>query len=125
VGQPSQVAPAPAAAAATAPAAKPVEASGTPAGPVEPALSIGEVETKPTTAAPPRAPAIRAPAPPVRPAIRAKAPAPAPVPPVVEVKPPAAEIKPPAAEAKPPAKESCNPPYYFEGTKKIFKPNCL
>ena len=31
----------------------------------------------------------------------------------------------PPAEPPPPAKESCNPPYYFEGTKKIFKPACL
>jgi serine/threonine-protein kinase len=29
----------------------------------------------------------------------------------------------PAAAEKP--KDDCNPPYYFEGQKKVFKPNCL
>jgi serine/threonine protein kinase len=36
---------------------------------------------------------------------------------------------PPATNATPPppanAPPNCNPPYYFEGTKKIFKPGCL
>jgi serine/threonine-protein kinase len=33
---------------------------------------------------------------------------------------------PPGAKAAPaPAKDDCNPPYYFEGRKKIFKPACL
>jgi serine/threonine-protein kinase len=33
---------------------------------------------------------------------------------------------PPVAKAAPaPAKDDCNPPYYFEGRKKIFKPACL
>ncbi|MBV8762974.1 MAG: serine/threonine protein kinase [Deltaproteobacteria bacterium] len=31
----------------------------------------------------------------------------------------------PVAAAPAPAKEDCNPPYYFEGRKKIFKPACL
>jgi serine/threonine-protein kinase len=39
---------------------------------------------------------------------------PPPAPPVVE---PAPE---PAAKAA-----NCNPPYYFEGSKKIFKPACI
>ncbi|MCE9574658.1 MAG: serine/threonine protein kinase [Deltaproteobacteria bacterium] len=29
------------------------------------------------------------------------------------------------AAPPPPAAPDCNPPYYFEGTKKIFKPSCL
>jgi serine/threonine-protein kinase len=32
---------------------------------------------------------------------------------------------PPRAEPKPAATTSCNPPYYFDGDKKIFKPSCL
>jgi serine/threonine protein kinase len=31
----------------------------------------------------------------------------------------------PVAAAPAPAKDDCNPPYYFEGRKKIFKPACL
>ena len=42
--------------------------------------------------------------------------------PVAPTKPASPEIKPAAAE-KP--KDDCNPPYYFEGSKKVFKPNCL
>ncbi|HSN29456.1 MAG TPA: hypothetical protein VLT45_24365, partial [Kofleriaceae bacterium] len=51
--------------------------------------------------------------PPVHAAIKAPEPAPAPAP----VAAPA-----PAAE---PAKDDCNPPYYYEGDKKIFKPSCI
>jgi hypothetical protein len=32
------------------------------------------------------------------------------------------EAKPAAAETP---KNDCSPPYYFEGRKKVFKPNCL
>jgi serine/threonine protein kinase len=46
-------------------------------------------------------------------------PPPPPPPPPKQVVP---EAKPAVIE-KP--KEDCNPPYYFEGTKKVFKPNCL
>jgi serine/threonine-protein kinase len=36
------------------------------------------------------------------------------------------EPDPPAAKAAPEkAKDDCNPPYYFQGSKKIFKPACL
>ena len=31
----------------------------------------------------------------------------------------------PVAAAPAPAKDDCNPPYYFEGRKKIFKPACI
>jgi len=44
-------------------------------------------------------------------------------PPPPPVKPVIPEAKPAAAE--PPPKNECNPPYYFEGQKKVFKPNCL
>ncbi len=46
-----------------------------------------------------------------------------------EEPPPANPIKQAIPEAKPAAaerpKDDCNPPYYFEGQKKVFKPNCL
>jgi len=45
---------------------------------------------------------------------KAKEPAPAPAP---------VPVKAVAPEAQP--ADDCNPPYYFEGQKKIFKPNCL
>jgi serine/threonine-protein kinase len=80
--------------------------------------------------APARAPAIttrnRVMHPAVAPAARRPATGPAPV----EAKPvepaPAAPAPAPAPtpEAKPAATD-CNPPYYFEGTKKVFKPQCL
>jgi serine/threonine-protein kinase len=41
---------------------------------------------------------------------------------------PAAPDPPPAAAAAPladDARASCNPPYYYEGQKKVFKPHCL
>jgi serine/threonine-protein kinase len=127
-------APAPAPAAATAAtgaaAAKPEEASQPP--PSE--VSIGEVETSSTPAPPPSRPStarqtisrpvVRAPSRSSAPAVVAKPPPPEPAgsaPPPPEVKQP--EVKQP--EVKQPAKESCNPPYYFEGSKKIFKPACL
>jgi serine/threonine-protein kinase len=31
----------------------------------------------------------------------------------------------PAPAEQPKASTDCNPPYYFDGTKKIFKPQCL
>ncbi len=103
------------------------------------AISIGKVESHPTT--PPGAPAAvvaRAPArqtstPPPRPAVRRAAstsptrttaaarsptsirapdPKPAPALPVIERETPAAA-------------PNCTPPYYYEGSKKIFKPACL
>jgi hypothetical protein len=52
--------------------------------------------------------------PPVRAVVKAPEPAPAPSP----------AVAPPPAAAEP-AKDDCNPPYYFEGQKKIFKPSCL
>jgi serine/threonine protein kinase len=46
-----------------------------------------------------------------------------------EEAPPANPIKQAIPEAKPAAadkpKDDCNPPYYFEGQKKVFKPQCL
>ncbi len=53
-------------------------------------------------------------------------PVPAPAP-----KPVAAPAAPPAAPAPPPEKPAatskidCNPPFFFDGTKKVFKPGCL
>ncbi|MGE5185199.1 MAG: serine/threonine-protein kinase [Acidobacteriota bacterium] len=56
---------------------------------------------------------------PVTTAAPAPAPAPAPPPAAAPPAPPPA----PAAEQKPAI--DCNPPYYFQGDKKIFKPQCL
>jgi serine/threonine-protein kinase len=42
--------------------------------------------------------------------------------------PPAAPVRAPAANAVPagtPPKADCDPPFYFEGTKKVFKPSCI
>ena len=135
--------PAPAAAAAPAPPppapvkSELAEAAGETAATVdrtEPALSIGEAETSPTRAAA-RPPVARPPG--QRSAVRpapassarsswsksaasstatssTSAAAPAPTP-----------ADPPPVETRPAARESCTPPYYFEGTKKIFKPACL
>jgi len=52
----------------------------------------------------------------------AAAPAPAPAPAAAPAPAPAAAA--PAAAPEPP-KDDCDPPYYFEGQKKIFKPNCI
>ncbi len=104
--------------------------------PAEPSISIGEVETTPTAAGEaraPRPPAARPAGAAARPA--ARPPAAPPVRPGAIATPakagsattPAAKTTPDPApsETRPAAKESCNPPYYFEGTKKIFKPACL
>jgi serine/threonine-protein kinase len=75
------------------------------------------------------APPVRAPANPMRNRVvmrpkqiqRESAPqkaAPPPQPPKAAV----AAAPPPAAE---PAKPDCNPPYYYDGSKKVFKPACL
>ena len=116
-------APAPAPVAETPPAADtPSPTADTPSPPAEtaPVTAAAEppAEKKETRQAPP---VRRAPA---RPASRAQIakkkeePAP-PTNPIKEVIP---EAKPAAAE-KP--KDECNPPYYFQGQKKVFKPNCL
>jgi serine/threonine-protein kinase len=104
-----------------------------------PAPAVGEVETRPTATdttdtAEPTEPAHKPPIvgphsdqprtvtrragarPPASPAAKAA---------IVPPQPPKTAPAPAAAETPPPAKDSCNPPYYFEGTKKIFKPACL
>ena len=67
------------------------------------------------------------PTPPPSPIVRRLPPRPPPVPvkAVVTTKAPVKTVTPtPAPEQAPPAND-CNPPYYFEGSKKIFKPNCI
>jgi hypothetical protein len=59
--------------------------------------------------------------PPPRPAPVQKAKAAALPPPVAT--PPAAPPVAPPAETKP--KDDCSPPYYWDGSKKVFKTNCL
>ncbi|MBX3192364.1 MAG: serine/threonine protein kinase [Labilithrix sp.] len=76
-------------------------------------------------------PAASAPEPPSAPQVTRPLPPPAPV--VRWVAPPPRAHTPPAttssssasASASAPSKSDCNPPFYFEGTKKIFKPSCL
>jgi serine/threonine-protein kinase len=133
--KPAPVAPAPAASPADLPAAAPVPApaarpvgppaaaradrAGAPAAAPAPAISIGEVETSPTAAqAAPKRSSSRSAASSRRTERGASQPRAA-------ARPKTTALEPPPAEPRPPAKDSCNPPYYFEGTKKIFKPACL
>jgi serine/threonine-protein kinase len=81
-------------------------------------------EPIPAASAPPPPSASSAP-----PASSSSTPAPAPsvvaLPPVVEPhKPPVVTLKPPKPPPKPGA-GGCDPPYYYEGGIKKFKPNCL
>jgi hypothetical protein len=109
--------------ASPAPAAKPSEGAAA-TDRAATAISIGEAETSPTRAAS-RPSAVRPPAqrsaaraaPPVRSSSSAKAAAAGALDPGAQ--------NPPPAETRPGLKDSCTPPYYFDGTKKIFKPACL
>ena len=114
---PTAAAPADTETASAVPIVSPSNASGS---------ALGEA-----TAAKLAAPSVRAPANPARNRVvirpkqiqREAAPAPkAAPPPSPPQKTAAAPTPPPAAE---PAKPDCNPPYYFDGSKKIFKPACL
>jgi hypothetical protein len=108
--------PAQAAAGEEAPLPPPVPlATEVPAEP-PPATPRAVTVTRSRTVVHPVVPAARRPQP---------APAPAPVPvPVVSAPPaPVPVVAPPAAEPKPAT--DCSPPYYFEGQKKVFKPQCL
>jgi eukaryotic-like serine/threonine-protein kinase len=73
------------------------------------------------------APSTKAASPPARAVMHVTPPvprpaAPPPAKPVVTVAPAPSPTPSPAA---PSAKPDCNPPFYFEGTKKVFKPGCL
>jgi hypothetical protein len=137
---------APAAAAAAAPTPTPVETpAATPPPATQPTAAAQattdkqvpsidvEVQTStrttssPSSSKAPSRPAQRAPSrqssppPPPRKAVTARsgsdgsdAPAAAPLPPA-----------PPAAKESKSGKDDCTPPYYFEGSKKVFKPQCL
>ncbi|HEY5946585.1 MAG TPA: protein kinase [Kofleriaceae bacterium] len=121
-----------------------------PAPPVEEPKPVPVAEPEPTEPAPvaatpePTTPAASEPAAEQdkpKPAVTREAPAvrrvsrPVPRPAVVKTEkkkeepPPPPPIKQAIPEAKPAAadkpKDDCNPPYYFEGQKKVFKPNCL
>jgi serine/threonine-protein kinase len=78
---------------------------------------------------PPTALTVRPTPPPPQPVVRRLPPAKqAPPPPVKTVAATKAVVvdKKPAEPEKPAAPANdCNPPYYFEGSKKIFKPNCI
>ena len=92
--------------------------------PVVPAAPVGQV-TAP--GAPPVAPPAPVAAEPVKPtpvAVPTRPhPAPAVVRPAVQTRPTAAAT--PATTASPPAPAKCDPPYFFDGPKKVFKPECL
>jgi hypothetical protein len=104
-------------------------------------LAIGNVEIQsvtpppapPPAAAPPKpvqavaprpaAPVWRAPPPP--PPKKVAAPTPAVKAPTEVAKPDPAPAVSPPPPAAPAATANCSPPYYYEGTKKVFKPACL
>jgi serine/threonine-protein kinase len=122
--------PAPAPAAAD-PAAQTVIAprveSPDPPAPMPPVVAPPAPAMRKTASAPPPRPAPPRPAVVARPQPppAAKQPPKATTPPAATataVPPPSPPVETPAA--KPPATD-CNPPYYFEGSKKIFKPACL
>jgi serine/threonine-protein kinase len=81
-----------------------------PPAPDQPAPSEVVAAAKPAQAAPARAATVRR-----RVHVVAKAAEPPPPPPPVETPAPAPE----------PPKDDCDPPYYFQGDKKVFKPSCL
>jgi serine/threonine protein kinase len=64
------------------------------------------------------------PAPRPRPVYVAPPPPPPPAPPPPAPPPPPPPVEPAASPPLPP-KPDCNPPFFFEGTKKVFKPGCL
>ena len=103
-------------------------------------VAAKEAPPPPATSVAVVTPPAPAPAPPPSEAVVATAPAPAPAAATSSAKPalvPARTVyvhTPPAPAPKPAdtakaaggaAKTDCNPPFYFEGTKKIFKPGCL
>jgi serine/threonine-protein kinase len=122
-------APAPAVAPAPAPEVKPEPKPPEPA--PEPAPVATVEEPKPPVAEVPieksrEAPPIRRqpPRPATRPTVakqpsKKEEPPPPPPPPIKEVP----VVKPPDKPEKP--KDDCTPPYYYEGQKKVFKPNCI
>jgi serine/threonine-protein kinase len=113
VSLPTTVVPAPSQAAARA-------AAGAPAGAASAAASAPSPSTAPS--APSQATVlwrpshVAPPPPPQRPAFVAR-PSPPPPPPPANTPPPTST---PSA-----TKTDCNPPFYYDGTKKVFKPSCL
>ncbi len=93
-------------------AAQPIEA------PARPAAVDKTLQREPP-------PARRAPVRPIHPA------PPAPRPAIVKAKksedapPPTNQVTPEVAPAAADKSDDCNPPYYFEGRKKVFKTNCI
>jgi len=108
--QPAEPAPPP-----TRPAVPQVQ----PVPPAPDSISLGQAETRPTT---PSASMVRRPVmrPPPRPFVRRTTP---PAPMVERLPDPRPVVTPPAETPRPVT--NCSPPYYFEGSKKIFKPTCL
>jgi serine/threonine-protein kinase len=95
-------------------------------------ISIGQVESHPTTPSAAQTPVrkqVRQPSPPPRPVTKTRTTTPTQTTTtttkVADPKPavtaPASEVAAPAAASSP----NCTPPYYYEGSKKIFKPACL
>ncbi|HEX3770315.1 MAG TPA: serine/threonine-protein kinase [Polyangiaceae bacterium] len=106
---------APALPAAAAPAAAPSTPSTEPAAPAPAADATSFLAATPMPSTPKAAPRVTY-APSRRAAVEAPAPHPAPLA-VPAVPAPVAPVAAPKAD--------CDPPFYFEGTKKVFKPSCI
>jgi serine/threonine-protein kinase len=118
-------------------AAQPTAQPAPAAAAVAPATAVGsglagEATAAHTAAPPPRPTNITRNRVLIRPSVRppqrevVREPPPPPKPAAIAAPPPAtkaASSPPPAAPE--PAKPDCNPPYYFDGAKKVFKPACL
>jgi serine/threonine protein kinase len=107
---------APGAMAAVAPASIPTESASA-------SESAKAAESASASAAAQRA-AMQAAAQPKTRIVYVTVPAPAPKPVAVPV-PPAAAPTPPPEKPSATSKTDCNPPFFFDGTKKVFKPGCL
>ncbi len=108
----------------TDPPAGPVTAVTTAAAPVLPPITPPAPDPPPTAPVAATAPDPNIVPPPPKPVAQHPPPRPAPPPPRPVFHPPPptpATVAPPA----PATTANCNPPYYFEGAKKVFKPGCI
>jgi serine/threonine protein kinase len=117
-------------AAATAAAATTVAAGGAAAAPAvdsaaaaESARAMASAQAAAAQAASAQAASAQAAAQPRTRIVYVPVPAPAPKPAAAPAAP--APTPPPPEKAAPTSKTDCNPPFFFEGSKKVFKPGCL
>jgi serine/threonine protein kinase len=99
---------------------------------VEPAPSPAPPTSAPPTALPPPAPAIAAEPPPSTPPPASPTPTPTPTHKIRHESSPkhakaaaSKPTKPTTQIVKPASRRDCDPPYYFDGAKKVFKPSCI